>query len=224
MRKLFAVCLILMLAGIVPAFAQKGEGPSVLMSYTFDGVTVADPPDVEGVPDSMIQLDITGVESWDVLDDPDNVVFAEVLGAGAIMTGIGWDVTITTVGASWLSEARSYFDGSDQDGMGLFLTPGVGDNMSGSATYSSGGIIDLTDNAIPNIPVLADETLYVQFYESFDDVANSVDANYDPTSTFDIVGIGFVTPGSFPIPTLSTVGLIALLTALAGVGVFLLRR
>ena len=225
MRKLFAVCLILMLAGIAPAFAQKGEGGSgLLMSYTAGGSTVANPQDVEGVPDSMLNLDISGVESWDALDDPSNTVLAEVLGPGAVMTGIGWDLTITTVGASWLSEAVTYFDGQDQDGSGLFLTPGVGNGAPGSMTFSSGGIVDLTDNGIANIPVGADETLYLQFFESFDDVSDSVDAVYDPVSTYDIAGIGFVAPGSFPIPTLSTIGMIALLTALAGVGIFLLRR
>lgn len=225
MRKLFAVSLILMLAGIAPAFAQKGEGGTgMLMSYTIDGSTVANPQDVEGVPDSMLNLDITGVEHWDAQGDPDNTVLAEVLGPGAVMTGVGWDVTLTTVGASWLSEAVSYFDGSDQDLSGLFLTVGVGNGMPGTMTFSSGGIIDLSDNGIPNIPVLADETLYIEFFESFVDNDGSADSVYDPVSTYDIVGIGFVTPGSFPIPTLGTIGLITLLTALAGVGIFLLRR
>lgn len=223
MRKLFAVSLILMLAGIAPAFAQKGEGGTgMLASYTADGSTVANPPDIEGAPDSMLQLDITGVESWDLLDDPDNTVLVEVLGPGAIMTGLGWDVTITTVGLSWLSEATTYFDGQDLDGMGLFLNPGFMDGMPGTGTYSD--LIDLTDEGIPNIPVGADQSLYLQFFESFDDVSDAVDANYDATSTYDIIGIGFITPGAFPVPTLSTIGLIALLTALAGVGVFLLRR
>lgn len=225
MRKLFAVSLILMLAGIAPAFAQKGEsGTGMLMSYTAEGSTVANPPDVEGVPDTMLQLDISGTESWDLLDDPSNTVLVEAIGAGAIMTGVGWDVTISTVGASWLSEAVTYFDGEDLDGMGLFLTPGVGDGMPGSATYSSGGILDLTDNGIPNIPVGADQSLYLQFFESFDDVSDAVDATWDATSTYDIAGIGISIGGAFPVPTLSTIGLITLLTALAGVGVFLLRR
>lgn len=225
MKKLFAVSLISMLAGLAPAFAQKGEhGTGMEMSYTAEGSTVANPEDIEGVPDSVINIDISGIEHWDGLDDPDNTILVEVLGPGAIVTGVGWDVTLTTVGASWLSEAVSYFDGQDQDGMGLFLTVGVGDGMPGTATYSSGGILDLSDNAIPNIPVGADESLYIQFYESFDDTADAVDSFYEPNSSYDIAGIGIVTETLIDVPALSTIGLIALLTALAGVGVFLLRR
>ncbi|MDA8020963.1 MAG: hypothetical protein MPN21_26295, partial [Thermoanaerobaculia bacterium] len=202
-------------------------GTGMLMSYTINGSTVVDPPDVEGVPDSILSIDVTGVEHRDLEADADNTVLAEILGPGAVMTGIGWDVTITTQGDSWLSESVVYFDGSDQDLAGLFLAPGVGEEFSGTGIYSSGGIIDLSDNAIPNIPVLADETLYLQFFESFDDNVSAADSVYGPTSTYDIAGIGIIgslSGDALPVPTLSTIGLIALLTSLVGVGIFLLRR
>jgi len=170
---------------------------------------------------SQLVLDISGEQSWDLLDDPSNTVIAVPLGAGAIMTGIGWDTNLTTVGGSWLSEARFYFDGSDHDLMGLFLTPGVADGFSGSGSYSSGGIIDLTDNGIPDIPVLGDETLYIQLNESFDDVADAVDADWTAGSTLTIVYEG----GGAAVPTVGQWGMIFLGVAfLGGVVVVSLRR
>lgn len=61
---------------------------------------------------------------------------------GFTLTGIGWDVDVSTVGNSWLSEATVYFD-NDTLSDGVFLTPGFNDSFSGSSTYSSGGIVDL---------------------------------------------------------------------------------
>ena len=45
------------------------------------------------------------------------------------MTSIGWDVTISTLGGSWLTEAAVYFDDAvAPDESGLFLRPGIGIN------------------------------------------------------------------------------------------------
>jgi len=128
---------------------------------------------------------ISGFESVDGFGDADNDVLTKYLGAGALVTGIGWDVNISTVGMSWLSDAKMYFDGSDQDGSGLVLRPGAGDDHSGTGAYSS-PLIDLTDNGIPDIPILADGTLYIRFYEDFDDDPGGVDASYVPPSTLTI--------------------------------------
>ena len=124
---------------------------------------------------TTITLDVSGTDSWDGYLDSSNDIILQSIPAGDLMTGIGWDVTIATVGGSYLSEAKIYFDGSDQDGYGLFLTPGVSMSSPGSAFFSSSGIIDLTDNGIPDIPILADGLLHLQFYESYDDVADAVD-------------------------------------------------
>ncbi len=138
------------------------------------------------VPDLMTRvLDISGVESIDLLHDADNEVLTEVLGEGALMTGIGWDLSITTNGDSWLSEAMMYFDGSDQDNSGLFLRPGAGDDFTGTGSYSS-EIIDLTDNGIPDIPIVSGGRLFIQFFEDVDDNANGVDAVYGSPSSITI--------------------------------------
>jgi len=210
------------------AAARKGA-PSQLMAATADGPE--SPASPRFVPASIINtsqnlgtttlvLDIAGEDSWDSLNDASNTILVVPLGAGASMTGIGWDVNLSTVGGSWLSEARFYFDGDDQDLMGLFLTPGVGNNAPGIMSFSSGGVLDLSDNAIPDIPMNADGNLYIQLYEGFDDAADAIDANWTAGSTLTIAY-----EGAPPVPTVGTWAMIALgVSLLGGVVVVTLRR
>lgn len=136
---------------------------------------------------TTIVYDISGQQSWDSLYDSSNTILYVPIPTGKVMTGIGWDVGIATVGGSYLSEATIYFDGSDRDGLGLFLTPGAGDFSPGTGYYSS-PVIDLTDNGIPDIPIQADGLLWIELFESYDDVADSVDADYlNVPSTLTIV-------------------------------------
>jgi hypothetical protein len=85
---------------------------------------------------------------WDLQGDPDNVVVTLDLnallggaaGADAFVTGLGWDVTVTSNDPSWLSEATYNFNGE------IFVTPGIGEDVPGTNSYSSGGILDLDDD------------------------------------------------------------------------------
>ena len=154
-------------------------------------VTVCTFATVAGAQEGIVvDYDITGAQSWDGYGMAANEVRAIDVatlvglpsGSAVTMTGIGWDLTIETVGTSWLSEATIYFDDNiSPDGTGLFLTPGAGDGFAGTATYTSGGLLDLTDNGIDNIS-LPDGLLRLEFYESYDDYAGAVDADYLATS------------------------------------------
>lgn len=234
MRKLSVCALVVALVAVVPAFAQKGEtGTGMLMSVTADGSTQVVPPGAESTPDSFLNVDVGGATFYDASLSPANTILTYALGDGSSMTGIGWDVTLETIGASWASEAVMYFDGADQDGSGLFLTVGVGDTAPtppGGTFYSSGGIIDLTDNAIPDIPILADELLYIELFESFVDNGGTGDSMFLAGSTLDIAGIEGPNGGwgggapIIEVPTASTVGLIVLFLGIAALGVFVIRR
>ena len=138
--------------------------------------------------DVVTDFNVTGVLSMDFEGDVDNEVYTMDLAAAAglpsgtevSMTGIGWDLTITTYDISYLQEAQIYFDDNiNPDGTGLYLNPGAGDNFGGTAAYSSGGILLLSDASIPDI-VLPDGILRLEFCESgWDDVADGADAIYD---------------------------------------------
>ena len=51
----------------------------------------------DGVPDSQIDVDVSGAESWDGLGDPSNEVRLIQVGANALITGVGWDVIINSI-------------------------------------------------------------------------------------------------------------------------------
>lgn len=124
----------------------------------------------------LLFIDITGKQSWDLYGDASNTVITNNIGANSHVTGIGYDVSLSTVGNSWLSEAAISFEDSTT-AVGVWLTPGVGDDMTGSANYSSGGIVDLVGLGL-DFTVGGDGILRSEFFEHFDDVSDSVDGNW----------------------------------------------
>ncbi|KAA0212436.1 MAG: PEP-CTERM sorting domain-containing protein [Leptolyngbya sp. PLA3] len=111
-----------------------------------------------------------------------NVVFGTTPGAAVTVFGIGWDVEISTMSPSYLSDAALLHDdyASMGDAAAFVLTPGVANPFPGTATYSSGGMVDLTvDVGLPNL-VLDTGVLYLEFFEWYDDFASLTDAYWSP--------------------------------------------
>ncbi len=135
-----------------------------------------------------VTIDVGGVGSWDELSDPDNVVITLGFAPGAVVTAIGWDVEITPSGDSWYSEPTARF--SDSIGGGAIdLTPGILDADSGDGipvAYSSGGLVDLTSMGLADI-VLADGLLRIEFFETFDDNPDALDAMWSGTLTVRVI-------------------------------------
>ena len=127
---------------------------------------------------ATIDIDISGAESWDGFGSANNLVRMIDLGMGSAVTidALGWDFTIETIGASWLSEAVIGFSDTANSN-GIDVTAGVGDDFAGVNSYSSGGLLVLNDFDLPNIE-LADGILVLTFFEDFDDVENAIDAIY----------------------------------------------
>ncbi len=126
---------------------------------------------------STVSFDLAGISSWDSLGSALNHRVSANIGANATVIGIGWDnVVITTVGASWLSEAAIGFLNSP---VGLQLTPVTTSGTGTGGPASSGGILDLA-SIDPDFPfqVGADGMLNLEFFETYDDVAGAVDANW----------------------------------------------
>ncbi len=180
---LSASATIVLMSAPVPAHGA--------LSATLGGSQVAPNHSLRGSTLSTAVLDVSGIESFDVLGAPGNAVIEfdliAALGAapGAVfdMTSIGWDVTITTFGNSVLSDASIYFDDNvAPDLAGLFLRPGIGVNTPGSQSFSSAGLIDLSDNNIANI-LLPNGVLRLEFFEQFTDVAGGADAVWSGTIT-----------------------------------------
>jgi len=173
--------LVMVLVGLVAAPLSAGPISSTAYGPSLDPVIVRDPGDV------AVPFDVTGIDSMDEYGDADNVVILFDLaaavglpsGSPVTMTGIGWDVTLYAHSPSWLSELKVYFDDAvAPDGFGLHLTPGAGDSFSGTGSYTSGGLIDLSDNLIADI-VLPNGILRMEFYEGYDDFEDEWDGIWE---------------------------------------------
>jgi hypothetical protein len=138
---------------------------------------------------TTITLDLSGIESWDGASSELNDRFEPFLFPGAHILGVGFDLSITTFNGSWYSEATIGITNALGDG--VFITPGIGDDFTGTTPrfYTSNGIIDLA-NALPSTPLdfflNADGIANIEFFESFDDGQNEIDAIYGEGSELKI--------------------------------------
>ena len=141
------------------------------------------------VAGNSMTLDIGGTNSWGFQGASSNESLSVFLGAGASITSISWDVTLTTVGLSWLDEATIGFEGGLAGG-GAEVMPGFGDAFTGSFvnyTGSTGGVA-----------LSADGILDIEFYEvGFDDNAGAIDTIYEAGSSITINYIP--TPGALAV-------------------------
>lgn len=154
-------------------------------------------------------VDILDVNSYDLYDDPSNEFFlidvAGLLnlpsGTALHVNGIGWDVTIATVGASWLSEAALEITDSSAS-IGVSLAPGGATAAPGTSNFSS-PVVDLVAAGLDFW--LPDGLMLLQFYESYDDVPDSIDAIWNGSLEIS------TTPTVVPIPAAAWLLLSALL-------------
>lgn len=164
----------------------------------------------------LVTIDVDN-QSFDGFDSSMNdIISVDLAAALELDTGsaleiiaFGWDLTIATISPSYLSEAAIDI-GDSETGYQVTLTPGIGDDFSGTMSYASDGLLDLVD--LDLVISLGDGVMLAQFYESFDDFANAVDATVTGTFTVDVVAPQTAEPVSTP----ATLGLLGL--ALAALG------
>lgn len=241
--------LVMLMAGTALAQSKSSQPLLRAVNGTAAVQSLADAvlaPQGGGIP--TVGVDMTGIDSWDGIDDTDNIIIDLNIGAGNSMTGGSWDVGIASAGASWLSEATILFSDStgSADPNGINLSPGAGEDAPGDMEFSSGGVVlDFSDNALPDVIAGADGILRLQFFESFDDDPDLVDANWRNAAASALVaGIGIacadqaacdaavggggpgpqVLPPAPAVPTLSLFGLLALALVLVLGTALVLRR
>jgi len=160
----------------------------------------------------VLDVDVTGIESFDGQGNPANENLSFVLPANAHVTGIGWDVVLTAFSPSWLSEMVVSFESSTV--FHLQLTPGITDDFNGTSAYSSGGIVDLVGLGL-DFFLNADGILRMEFFEDFADAAVSPDGRWDSGTIqvryeYDQPVAGIAEPSSLLLATLAVTSLAAL--------------
>jgi len=123
----------------------------------------------------LVQIELTNWQSWGDQGSASNSrlefdLSTMLPGAvnGATITGIGWDVTIETIGGSWQSELTLGITDQMGSSTGLFLNPGAGTDTAGTGTFSSNGMLKLSELDIEDITI-ADGIVAIESFESFDD-------------------------------------------------------
>lgn len=141
-------------------------------------------------------IDVSGINSVGAQGDPGNTVQSYNIGAGSIITGIAYNVTLEAFSPSWLSELVFSFEDSTQSA-GVFLTPGFTDSFSGVGSYSDAA--SLVDLGL-SFAVGADGVLRTEFFEGFDDSSISPDGIWQSgtiTITYDTVAGAIPEPATW---------------------------
>ena len=170
--------------------AVLGACAGLAMGEQVTGAAASDDWSNEGGVFLTITVDVSGMNFWDLQGSAFNEILEVNIGYGMMVSDIGWDLTLTTIGASWGSEATFGFNDV------LYLAPGSGDDFPVSVmSYNSGGLVDLTDNGFDNL--MADDfgNITIELFETFDDVQGEVDAYLEAGSVLRL-GLTYPAPGS----------------------------
>ncbi len=205
-KTLKGVAAVAALALIGQAQATGALGSATVLSGFGGGATA---PIVGQQVDQIIN--VTGINSVAAAGAAGNTVLSFNVGAGASVVGLGWDVNITAIAPSWLAEMAVGFRNTDNTG-GVNLSVGVNDSMPGTASYSSGGILDLIGLGL-SFTANANGLVRVEFYESFNDPEVNPDGIWNS---------GSLTLRVVPVPEPATYGMMAL--GLLAVGGMVRRR
>lgn len=134
-----------------------------------------------GANAGIAELQLTEAESHDSFGTFDNfssvIDMADLAGVAAgtriDILSLSWDLTITTLIDSWLSDATIHFDDADAlfppSSSSFLVAPGLGSDSSGSMSFA--GAATLSDAL-----VLSEGRLYLEIFESFDDQAGVTEA------------------------------------------------
>ena len=123
-----------------------------------------------------VVIDVSGIEFFDELGSPNNKILSYYAYFGqAHITGISWDLNLTTLGASWASDSSFAINGNH-------LTPGSGDGYSvTNHNYIGSGSVDFRLHGV-------DDYLTLEFFETFIDAPGQAEAFFEAGSTITIHG------------------------------------
>lgn len=115
------------------------------------------------------------------------------LGAGAFITGFGWDIDVTAFDPSFLSELT--LDFTNTLGVGAAFSPAPEAYASGS--WAGAGSVDLVNTGV-SFHLQPDGMLHLEFHEFYDDEAGVPDGLWRSGSlSFDYVAAPIPEPATY---------------------------
>lgn len=159
-----------------------------------------------------LTVDVAGVPSIGLFGDVNNVVFSFDVGADKTVIGISYDVSLTAFDPSFLSEISLAVTNSSASS-GVFLTPGFGNDLSGTGTFA--GLLDVAAAGL-TFSVGTDGILRLEFFDAFDDPEVFPDGRWN----FGTVTFSFADDNDVPEPASG----LLIGAGLAGIGYATRRR
>lgn len=125
-------------------------------------------------------IDMTEIDSWDSLNDSDNIVIDLDISADMKVTGLAWDIGLATVGDSWVADASLLLSNSDgfADPNANILAPGFEVAQPGDREFTSDGVVLFEDVGLADVEPNPDGIIRLQFFEDFDDLPDAIDARW----------------------------------------------
>lgn len=104
------------------------------------------------------------------------------LGTPVALYAVSWDLSIDTMGNSWLSEVTLHLDDADSvfppSSAAMNLTPAIGSDSAGAGEFVGSLAVDAM--------LLSEGRLYLEFFDSFDDIIGGNDAMVSGTIALDV--------------------------------------
>lgn len=148
---------------------------------------------------AALLVHVAGAPSIDSLHDALNLRWVFDAAPGALVDVVSYELTLATVGTSWLSQASVLITNSA--GNGVTLRPGYWLHAGGSASFIGSASLSALEMAFN---VGADGKLHLQFYENGNDLPGDTDAVFTGGS------ISFSGIAATPVPEPASYGLMAL--------------
>lgn len=148
---------------------------------------------------ASLDLQLTDAQSHDSFGTFGNfasvVDVATLAGAAAgtrvDILSISWDLTVTTVVDSWMSDVTLHLDDADTlfppSSNAVQIAPALGHNTTGSQSFADGAVLG-------QALVLSEGRLYLELFESFDDQPGVTEAMVSGRITIDYAVVP--TPGA----------------------------
>lgn len=163
MMKMIPYAVLASTAGLTLANPVTSQAPTLSIQ------------EAQGAGD-WLTIDVGGIQFFDGAGSPINEALHYFASFGtASITQVSWDITLTTIGASWASDASLDINGNTIVLGGNDPFPVSNQHYFGSAD------LDINLQSV-------NDFLSIEFYESFDDVGGEADAFFEAGSTITLYG------------------------------------